>query len=103
MKLFEITLGSNRHFIVAKNEEEAFERRAEVDHSYDYLPVQVSELKIEGYNIHAKKKEEKQEEHSESSPEEPTGEQLQQVNEPKDDALIQPKSNKQKQNKKSNK
>jgi alkanesulfonate monooxygenase SsuD/methylene tetrahydromethanopterin reductase-like flavin-dependent oxidoreductase (luciferase family) len=61
LKIFEITLGSNRHIIVAKDAEEALERRAEVDATYDYLPVQVNELKIDGYDIVVEKKKLKKE------------------------------------------
>lgn len=61
MKIFEITLGTNRHLIVAKDEQDAFERRTEVDQTYDYLPVEVKELKIEGYVIRAEKEKAKNE------------------------------------------
>jgi hypothetical protein len=61
MKIFELTLGTNRHLIVANNEEEALERRAEVDATYDYLPVQVNELKIDGYDIVVEKEKPKKE------------------------------------------
>lgn len=53
-KIFILFLpGAEDKFIVADNQEEAFERRAEVDHAYEYLPVQVKELEMEGYEIHA--------------------------------------------------
>lgn len=59
MKIFELSLGTNKHLMIAKNSEDAYERRAEVDHSYDYLPVEVKELEIEGYDIHVEKVKEK--------------------------------------------
>jgi hypothetical protein len=62
-KVFIISLpGVENKLLVADKQEEAFERRGEVDHSYEYLPVTVEELQIEGFEIFAKpKKEEKQE------------------------------------------
>jgi hypothetical protein len=59
-KIYILSLpGAEEKMIVAETEEEAFDRRAEVDPSYDYLPVQVKELEIEGHDIHvtAKKQE----------------------------------------------
>jgi hypothetical protein len=58
--------------LVADNKEEAFERRGEVDPAYEYLPVEVKELEIEGFDIHAKpKKEEKQEAADQAEPSQP--------------------------------
>jgi outer membrane biosynthesis protein TonB len=58
-KVFIISMGGLADkFMVAADQEEAFERRAEVDQSYEYLPVQVKELEIEGFEIQAKPKKE---------------------------------------------
>jgi hypothetical protein len=66
-KIFVFSLpGVENKLLVADNQEEAFERRGEVDPAYEYLPVNVSELEIEGFDIHAKPKTVKPEE-----PEEP--------------------------------
>lgn len=100
MKIFEITLGSNKNLIVAKNKEEAFEKRAEVDPSYDYLPVEVNELKIDGYDIVVEKEKPKKEEKEEVKQAENTENQTE-VETPKED---KPKQDKNKaKNKKSNK
>jgi outer membrane biosynthesis protein TonB len=70
-KVFIISMGGLADkFMVAADQEEAFERRTEVDQSYEYLPVTIKELEIEGYDIHAKpKKEEKTEELPPEQPE----------------------------------
>lgn len=57
MKIFILSLpGADNKLMVAKDHEEAFEKRVEVDPSYLYLPVDVKELEIEGYNISVKAK-----------------------------------------------
>jgi hypothetical protein len=48
-KVFVLSLpGAENKLLVADNHDDAFERRGEVDHAYEYLPVQVNELMIEG-------------------------------------------------------
>lgn len=57
MKIFILSLpGADNKLMVAKDDEEAFEKRGEVDPSYLYLPVDVKELEVEGYDIHLKAK-----------------------------------------------
>lgn len=52
MKLFNIGLpGQTQHLFVAKDKEDAYERRAEVDHTFEYLPVVIEEVTVEGYEI----------------------------------------------------
>lgn len=72
-KIFILSLpGAEEKMIVAEHAEEAFERRAEVDPAYDFLPVQVTELEIEGYTIHVTPlKEEKPNEVEPETPEIP--------------------------------
>jgi hypothetical protein len=54
MKVFEIALpGNTGKLIVAENEKKAHERRGELDPSFEFLPVEVNELKVEGFNIFA--------------------------------------------------
>ena len=54
MKLYKLSVGDVERLAVAKDEEEMFERRAEVEPSFDYLPVQIEEVTVEGYEIVAK-------------------------------------------------
>lgn len=52
MKLFYIGLpGQTQVLIVAKDKEDAYERRTEVDHTFDFLPVEIEEVTVEGYDI----------------------------------------------------
>lgn len=59
LKIFILSLpGAEEKLLVAKNEQEAHDRRAEVDPAYEYLPVQVKELVLPGYDITVKKSKE---------------------------------------------
>lgn len=51
MKLYRLTMGITEYFAAAENEEDMYERREEVDPTFSYLPVQIEELKIDGYEI----------------------------------------------------
>jgi hypothetical protein len=51
MKLFKYQMGSDEKLGVAKNEKGAYERRAEVDHTFRFLPVTITEVTLEGYEI----------------------------------------------------
>jgi hypothetical protein len=71
-KIFVLSLpGPENKFLVADNQEEAFKRRGEVDPAYEYLPVNVSELEIEGFDIYVNPKTVKLEETVPSQPEIP--------------------------------
>jgi len=51
MKLFRFTVGYDEKFYPFENEREAYERRAEVDPTFTWLPVQIQEISIPGYTI----------------------------------------------------
>lgn len=51
MKLFRYTSGHDDKFAPAVDEKDAYERRAEVDPTFHFLPVQIEELTVEGYEI----------------------------------------------------
>jgi hypothetical protein len=51
MKLFRLTLGSTEKFGVAKNEKEMYKERAEIDPTFDYTPVVIEEVKVDGFVI----------------------------------------------------
>lgn len=51
MKVFKYTCGDYEKYGVAEDESDAYERRAEVDPTFHYLPVTIEELRIEGYEI----------------------------------------------------
>lgn len=54
LKLFRLTLGSVEKFAVAKDEEEMYENRAEVEPTFAFTPVVIQELEVEGYKIEVK-------------------------------------------------
>jgi hypothetical protein len=56
MKLFRLTLGSTEKFGVAKNEKEMYKERAEIDPTFEYTPVVIEEVEVDGYEITLKKK-----------------------------------------------
>jgi len=51
MKLFKLTVGLIEKYGVAESEQDMYERRTEVDYSFDYLPVIVEEIVVDGYDI----------------------------------------------------
>jgi hypothetical protein len=51
MKLFQLTVGNTQKFGVAHNVEEMQEKLGEVDYTFAYLPVQIEEVTVEGYEI----------------------------------------------------
>lgn len=61
MKLFKLSLGSTEHFGVAKNLEEIHGKKAEYDPTFAFTPVEIEEVKIEGYQIIVKKVKEDEE------------------------------------------
>jgi hypothetical protein len=63
MKLFKYQMGTDEKLGVAENEKDAYERRTEVDHTFRFLPVTITEVTLEGYEITlTPTKQEKQEE-----------------------------------------
>lgn len=62
-KVFRLTLGSIDKFAVAEDREEMYEKRAEIDPTFAYTPVEIQPLHVYGYEIEAheiKKEEPKQ-------------------------------------------
>ncbi|MDG0791924.1 hypothetical protein OMP38_14485 [Cohnella ginsengisoli] len=51
MKLFKLEIGNTIAYAAAESLEEMNERKAEVDNTFAFLPVDVSELTIPGYDI----------------------------------------------------
>lgn len=51
MKLYRFTVGYDEKFHPFESEEEAYERRAEVDHTFEWLPVSIEEIAIPGFTI----------------------------------------------------
>jgi hypothetical protein len=56
MKLFRLMMGSIEKFGVAKDAEEMFEKRAEIEPAFEYTPVQIEEVQLDGYEISVKAK-----------------------------------------------
>jgi hypothetical protein len=54
MKLFQLTVGNTQKFGVAHNAEEMQEKLGEVDYTFAYLPVQIDEVTVQGYEITVK-------------------------------------------------
>ncbi|MGQ7074006.1 hypothetical protein ACUN90_20290 [Escherichia sp. SP-MK2] len=52
-KVFRLTLGSIDRFAVAESIEDMQERRAEIEPTFAYTPVEIQELHIPGYVIEA--------------------------------------------------
>jgi hypothetical protein len=51
MKLYRYTCGDHEKYGVAPDEQEAYERREEVDATFHYLPVTIEEVTVEGYEL----------------------------------------------------
>lgn len=51
MKLYMYTTGSDNRLAVATDDQDAYDRRAEVDPAYHYMPVQIEEVIVPGYEI----------------------------------------------------
>jgi hypothetical protein len=51
MKLYKYTCGMEEKYGPAENEQDAYERRDQVDPIYHILPVVIAEVKIPGYEI----------------------------------------------------
>lgn len=51
MKLFKYQMGTDEKLGVAKDEKDAYDRREEVDHTFNFLPVKITEVTLEGYEI----------------------------------------------------
>lgn len=51
MKLFKFTCGLDEKIGVFVDEQDAYERRAEVDATFHFLPVTIEEIAVPGYEI----------------------------------------------------
>lgn len=51
MRLFKISIGNIEKLAVGKDEQDIYERKAEIDHTFDYLPVTIEEVTVEGHTI----------------------------------------------------
>lgn len=51
MKLFRYQLGNTDIITVAENEQEAYNKRAEIDPSFAFTPVKITEVTVPGYII----------------------------------------------------
>lgn len=51
MKLFKYICGRDEKFGAAKDETDAFDKRVEVDATFAWLPVEIEEVKVDGYTI----------------------------------------------------
>lgn len=51
MKLYLLKINLVEMYGVAENEEEMYVKRAEVDPSFDFLPITIEEVQIPGYEI----------------------------------------------------
>lgn len=54
MKLYKYTCGEDTKVGVAANEQDAHERRGEVDPTFSFLPVTIEEFEIPGYTVEIK-------------------------------------------------
>ncbi|MGG1344149.1 hypothetical protein ABE244_27035 [Bacillus toyonensis] len=52
-KVFRLTLGSIDRFAVAEDYDEMYEKRAEIEPTFAYTPVEIQELQIPGYELEA--------------------------------------------------
>lgn len=51
MKIFTFKMSDTKHTAVYKDAEEAYEKRAEIDQTFAYLPVEITEFTIDGFDI----------------------------------------------------
>jgi hypothetical protein len=51
MRLYRYTIGVHEKYGVAHDENDAHERRAEVDPTFHFLPVDIEEVKVDGYDV----------------------------------------------------
>lgn len=51
MKLFRLTIGHADTFAAAESKEDMMKRKSEVDPSFAWLPVEISEVVLESYEI----------------------------------------------------
>lgn len=54
MKLFTLRINLVEMYGVAEDEEDMFNRKHEVDPSFDFLPITIEEVQIPGYEIEVK-------------------------------------------------
>ncbi|AHV96149.1 MULTISPECIES: hypothetical protein [Paenibacillus] len=51
MKLFKLEIGNTITYAAAESQEDMEQRKADVDAQFAFLPVQIEELTLEGYEI----------------------------------------------------
>jgi hypothetical protein len=51
MKLYKISIGHIETYAVGEDAADVFQRKAEYDPSFDYLPIAIEEITVEGYDI----------------------------------------------------
>ncbi|WP_042165537.1 hypothetical protein [Paenibacillus gorillae] len=51
MKLFKYTCGFDERYGAAEDAQDAYERRAEIDPTYDFVAVKIAEVEVPGYEI----------------------------------------------------
>lgn len=51
MNLYELTIGSTRHIVAAKNKKHALEEGIKLDSTFEFLPVIIEKIEIPGYKI----------------------------------------------------
>lgn len=54
MKLYQYTCGDYQKYGVGADEDDAYNRRSEVDQTFHYLPVTIEEVTVDGYEITVK-------------------------------------------------
>lgn len=52
MKLFNYEFGGDEKYGVFENTETAYEKRSEIDPMYEWTPVVITEVTVDGYEIH---------------------------------------------------
>lgn len=51
MKLYRYICGDYDKFGVANDDQDAYDRRAEVHPTFHYIPVKITEVEVDGYEI----------------------------------------------------
>lgn len=51
MKLFKFSFGGDDRYVAFEDETDAYENRSTIDPMYEWTPVQIDEVTVEGYSI----------------------------------------------------
>jgi hypothetical protein len=54
MKLYKISIGAVEVYAAGESAEDIYSRRTDFDHTFDYLPVEINEVTLQGYEISVK-------------------------------------------------